>query len=370
MKLLITGGHLSPALALIDELQKTKKFEIDIVFVGRKYPLDLEQTLSLEYKEINKKNLIFISIEAGRLTRSISVSSLISIVKIPLGFVQAFFIIYKQRPDLLMSFGGYLALPIVFWAYVFRIPIFTHEQTIRPGLANRLISFFSKKIFVAFEEVKNNFPKNKTYVSGNPVKPSIFKIFRKKPFEIKKDRPVIYVTGGSLGSHSINLHIKRILEPLLEKFIIIHQVGESKEYHDFEDLILMKKKLPKEKQKQYYLVKHFFDDQIGYVYSLADLVVGRSGANTFFELLALKKPALFIPLPWSSGREQQHHAEIFTKAGCGEIFHQIEPSEKLLRLIYQMISKIDYYQNNFKHLSGRYKKNVSKYLIDEIFEQA
>ncbi|KKP59896.1 MAG: hypothetical protein UR54_C0022G0006 [Candidatus Roizmanbacteria bacterium GW2011_GWA2_34_18] len=369
MKLLITGGHLSPALALIEELQKTKKFGIDIVFVGRKYPLDKEKILSLEYKEINKKKLSFISIEAGRLNRAISVSSLISIVKIPLGFVQALFIINKQRPDLIMSFGGYLALPIVFWGYIFRIPIFTHEQTIKPGLANRLISFFSKKIFVAFEEVKNNFPKNKTYVSGNPVKPSIFKIFKEKPFEIKKDRPVIYVTGGSLGSHSINLHIKKILEPLLEKFIIIHQVGETKEYHDFEDLVLIKKGLPNEKQNRYHLVKHFFDEQIGYVYSVTDLVVGRSGANTFFELLALKKPALFIPLPWSSGREQQHHAEIFAKAGCGEIFHQIEPSEKLLRLISQMISKIDYYQNNFKHLSGRYKKNVSKYLIGEIFKQ-
>lgn len=369
MKLLITGGHLSPALALIEELQKTKE-KINIVFVGRKYPLDKEKTLSLEYKEINKKNLTFISIEAGRLTRAISVSSLISMIKIPLGFAQALFIINKERPDSIMSFGGYLALPIVFWGYVFRIPIFTHEQTIKPGLANRLISFFAKKIFVAFEEVKNNFPKNKTYVSGNPVKPSIFKIFGKKPFEIKKDRPVIYVTGGSLGSHSINLHIKKIIVTLLHSYIVIHQVGDTKEYHDYEDLLVIKNQLPKELQSRYFIAKHFFDDQVGYIYSLTDLVVGRSGANTFFELLALRKPALFIPLPWSSGREQQHHAEIFTKAGTGEIFHQIEPSEKLLRLIYQMIGKIDYYQNNFKHLSGRYKKNVSKYLIDEIFKQA
>ncbi len=367
MKLLITGGHLSPALALIEELELTKK-NIDIVFVGRKYPFDLERTVSLEYKEINKKNITFISIEAGRLTRVMSISSLISIVKIPMGFIQALFIINKQRPDLLISFGGYLALPIVFWGYIYQIPIFTHEQTIKPGLSNKLISFFSKKIFIAFEEVKKYFPKNKTYVSGNPVKPSIFKI-DEKPFEITKDRPVIYITGGSLGSHSINIHIKKILEPLLEKFIIIHQVGESKKYHDFEDLMLIKKKLTAEKQSRYFLVKHFFNKQVGYIYSLSDLVVGRSGANTFFELLTLKKPALFIPLPWSSGREQQHHAEIFAKSGCGEIFHQIEASQKLLRLISQMISKIEYYQNNFKQLSKRYKKNASKYLINEIFKK-
>ncbi|KKP50755.1 MAG: hypothetical protein UR42_C0023G0006 [Candidatus Roizmanbacteria bacterium GW2011_GWA2_33_33] len=367
MKLLITGGHLAPALALIEEIEKTKK-DVDIIFVGRQYPLDRERTLSLEYKEINKKKLTFVSIEAGRLNRMISVSSLISFIRIPLGFIQAFFIINKYRPDKIMSFGGYLALPIVFWGFIFRIPIFTHEQTIRPGLANKLIGFFSKKIFVSFAEVKNNFPVNKTYVSGNPVKPSIFKIWD-KPFEIKKDQPVIYVTGGSLGSHSINEHIKKIIVKLLYCYIVIHQVGDTKEYHDYEDLLLLKNKLPKELQARYFLVKHFFDNQIGYVYNVADLVIGRAGANTFFELLALNKPALFIPLPWSSGREQQHHAEIFTKAGCGEIFHQITPSEKLLRLVEQMIDRIDYYKSNFKNLSKFYKKNVSKYLIDEIFKQ-
>jgi len=367
MKLLITGGHLAPALALIEEIEKTKK-DVDIIFVGRKYPLDKERTLSLEYKEINKKNLTFISIEAGRLNRMISISSMISFIRIPFGFVQAFFIINKYRPDKIMSFGGYLALPIVFWGYMFKIPVYTHEQTIHPGLANRLISFFSKKIFVSFAEVKNNFPANKTYVSGNPVKPSIFKIWD-KPFEVKKDRPVIYVTGGSLGSHSINEHIKKIIVKLLYCYIVIHQVGDTKEYHDYEDLLLLKNKLPKELQARYFLVKHFFDNQIGYVYNVADLVIGRAGANTFFELLALNKPALFIPLPWSSGREQQHHAEIFTKSGCGEIFHQITPSEKLLRLVEQMTDRIDYYKSNFKNLSKFYKKNVSKYLIDEIFKQ-
>ncbi|EKE13656.1 MAG: hypothetical protein ACD_12C00873G0002 [uncultured bacterium] len=366
MKLLITGGHLAPALALIDELEKTKK-NVDVIFVGRKYPTDKERTLSLEYKEISKKNLDFVSLEAGRLTRAITVSSFISIFKIPIGFLQAFFIVNKYRPNYIMSFGGYLALPIVFWGYIFQIPIFTHEQTIRPGLANKLISFFSKKIFVSFDEVKNNFPAKKTYVSGNPVKPSIFKI-GKKPFEIKKDRPVIYITGGSLGSHSINMHIKKIITSLLERYIIVHQVGDTKEYHDYEDLLIVKNQLPKELQLRYFLVKHFFDDQIGYIYNEADLVIGRAGANTFFELLALKKPALFIPLPWSSGREQQHHAEIFTKAGCGEFFHQITPSEKLLRLINQMIGRIDYYKGNFKYLSNLYKKNVSKYLINEIFK--
>jgi UDP-N-acetylglucosamine--N-acetylmuramyl-(pentapeptide) pyrophosphoryl-undecaprenol N-acetylglucosamine transferase len=367
MRILITGGHLAPALALIEEISVEGRGDIEIIFVGRKYPLDSEKTISLEYKEITKRKIPFIPLEAGRLTRILSIRSLRSIIKIPLGFIKAFQIVKETRPNVIFSFGGYLALPIVFWGYVFKIPILTHEQTINPGLANRLISFFSKKIFVSFEESKKYFSSNKVVVTGNPVRQSILKVI-KKPFNIVKDRPVIYVTGGALGSHSINEHIKKIIVSLLHCYIVIHQTGDTKEYHDYENLLDIREKLPEKLQKRYFLKKHFFEEEIGYVYNLTDLVVGRSGANTFFELIALRKPALFIPLPWSSGREQQYHAEIFAKAGTGEIFHQVETSNHLFRLIDKMINNLKIYQNNFNYLSRLYKKNVSQYLVSEIFK--
>jgi len=101
---------------------------------------------------------------------------------------------------------------------------------------------------------------------------------------------------------------------------------------------------------------------------LADLVIGRAGANTFFELLTLEKPALFIPLPWASGREQQHHAEIFARSGVGEIFHQIESSEKLYRLIVKMIDNLISYKGNFAALHHLYKKNASQFMVKEILK--
>ncbi|MBI5127712.1 glycosyltransferase [Candidatus Roizmanbacteria bacterium] len=366
MKLLITGGHLAPALAVIEELKKTKP-NIDVIFVGRKYALDSEKTVSLEFKEINKRKIPFIPLQAGRLTRLLSLRSLRSLLRLPLGFFNALFIIRDQSPDIVLSFGGYLALPIVFWGYVFGVPVYTHEQTIKPGLANKVIGIFSKKIFVAFKESKINFDVKKTIVTGNPVRQSIFEI-KKKPFLINKDRPVIYVTGGTLGSHSINEHIKNILKELLKKYIVIHQIGDTKEYHDFENLSELKNKLPEDLQSRYFLVKHFFEDEIGYVYSLTDLVVGRSGANTFFELVNLKLPAIFIPLPWASGKEQQFHAEIFARNQTGEIFHQIETSDKLMRIIDKMINNIESYKDNFKSLSYLYQKNVSQFILKEIFK--
>ena len=365
MKILITGGHLAPALAIIEEL-KNDKPKVEIIFVGRKYALDSEKTTSLEYKEINKRGIRFIPLQAGRLTRIMSLRTMRSLLRIPLGFVNSFFIITDQRPNIILSFGGYLALPLVFWGYVFGIPIYTHEQTIKAGLANKLIGLFSKKVFVAFSESKKDFDLRKTVITGNPVRQSIYET-NKKPFEINKDRPVIYITGGTLGSHSINDHIKKIIPELLSKYIVIHQTGETKEYHDYEDLLAIKNNLPANLASRYFLAKHFFEDEIGYIYSLADLVVGRSGANTFFELINLKIPAVFVPLPWASGKEQQFHAEVFAKNGTGEIFHQIEPSEKLLRIIDKMISNIDGYKANFQSLSHLYKKNASQFIIKEIF---
>lgn len=366
MKILITGGHLAPALAVIEVL-KRKNPNSEIIFVGRKYALDSEKTISLEYKEIKRRGIPFIPLQAGRLTRILSIRSLRNILRVPLGFFRAFFIINEQRPDIILSFGGYLALPIVFWGYLFKKRIYTHEQTIKPGLANKIIGFFSKKIFIAFAETKKYFPENKTIVTGNPVRKATFSII-KKPFEIKKEKPVIYITGGTLGSHSINEHIKKIIFKILQDFIVIHQTGESKEYHDFEDLLEIKNKLPKELSSRYFLVKHFYEDEIGYIYVQSDLVIGRSGANTFFELINLKKPAIFIPLPWASGKEQQHHAEIFAKNGVGEIFHQIETSDKLLRIIKNMIENLKSYQDNFRSLNYLYKSNASELIVKEIFQ--
>lgn len=364
---MVTGGHLAPAIALIEELRKNNS-KISVVFVGRKYALDSEKTISLEFKEIEKMGIPFVPLTAGRLTRVLTLKSVRNFLRIPLGFLNAFSIVSGQRPDVIFSFGGFLALPVAFWGYLFGIPVYSHEQTINPGLANKIISRFSKKVFVAFPEAKKHFDSKKTFVSGNPIRQSVFQI-DVKPFAVKKDRPVIYITGGSLGSHSINVHIKKIIGDLLKDFIVIHQVGDTKEYHDFEELAEVRARLPQELSDRYYIKKHFFANEIGYVYSITDFCVGRSGANTFFELMALKIPAIFIPLPWSAGREQQKHAEIFAKAGLGEIFHQVEPSDKLLRLIKQMAGDLKGFRDNFDKLDSSYKENAAKFLVDEIFRQ-
>ncbi len=349
MKLLVTGGHVTPALAVIDEIVYKKNNANTIVFVGRKYVNDREQEPSLEYQEILKRKIQFYDLKTGRLTRVISLSLFKSLFQIPQGFLQAKKIIKKERPDCVLTFGGYLGFPVGLAAWLDHIPLYLHEQTIVPGLTNRILGRFAKKIFVSFTEAVNRFPRDKTIVTGNPVRRQIFQVLD-KPISFVKDRPVVYITGGSLGSHSINSIIYAIIPTLTKKYIVIHQTGDVTEYSDYERALTIKKSLPEKLASRYFVTKHFYESQIGYIYDMADLVVGRSGANTFFELIALNKPAVFIPLPWSAGHEQQKHAAIFMDHQTGELFDQNRKPPELLTLIDPVLDKLDIYKANFRTL--------------------
>ncbi len=366
MKLLITGGHPAPALAFIDEIITSNHQDIQLVFTGRKHTTDTSE-VSYEYQEVAKRSVPFIHINAGRFNRMFSLTSFLQILKIPRGFFEAYSILRRERPDKIMSFGSYIALPLAVVGYCMKIPVYTHEQTIHPGLGNRIISRFAVKVFISFEDSKKYIAGKTILVSGNPVRKQIFKKI-KDPFEIKKTRPVLYITGGSLGSHSINLHVKAILHDLLKKYIVIHQTGNVEEFKDYEMLAEYASHLPIDIRDYYYPVKHIFADEIGYVYSLADLVITRAGANTFFELVNLKKPAIFIPLPWSAHGEQESQAQLFRQWKTGEVFHQEGTSEELRELIENTMENIETYRHNFNtHYANTYQ-HAAAFILEEVLK--
>jgi len=361
MKILITGGHPTPALALIDELKKYK--EMEIVFVGRKFPIIGEKNYSFEYQEIRKRKIKFIELKTGKLTRFFSKESLINFFLIFIGLFNGLRILIFERPSLVFSFGGYLGLPIAFWAFIFRIPILIHEQTISPGLANRVIGIWAKKVLLAFPQAKIFFNRKKTLVVGNPirfkdVKRPVNNLLTKKR---SLRRPIIYVTGGSLGSHIINLHMEKILPFLLKKYIVIHQIGNISQFNDY---LRLKNKF---KSSNYFPYTHIEEEKLKEIYQKADLVVSRAGANTFFELLAFTKPTIFIPLSFSASNEQKKHALLFLEVGVGEVFEEGDRSFKLLNLIDKMINNLKKYQDNFKKLRYLNQQNVSQKIAEIIF---
>ncbi len=364
MKLLITGGHVTPALAVIDELERTNK-KTQIIYVGRKFTSENSKEETFEYLEIKRRKIPFVHLKAGRLTRVISLQTLTHLVKVPIGIYQAFRILRKYKPDRILSFGGYIALPIAIVGSFLHIPVYTHEQTIHPGIANKMISRVARKVFISFQDSKKYFPRRKILLTGNPIRKQALEI-KEKPFHLQTKEPVIYITGGSLGSHSINVLIEQILIKLLKRCIVIHQTGNVKEYNDFRRLCELKELLPDELKQRYFLYEHFTTDEVGYVYSVSDLLVGRSGANTFFELVVLEKPAVFIPLPWSSHNEQKKQALLFKKWGVGQVFDQSHKSEGLYVMIMTALDDLKLYRQHFIHANLEYAKNAAQTIIKTV----
>lgn len=359
MKILITGGHVTCAAAVIDKF--VSRGVVDLTYVGRKYIRSSRSNVSFEYELIKKRNINFNNLDAPRLNRTFSLDNLVEILKIPIASLESYKIIRHERPEAVLCFGGGIGFFISLFSWFFKIPVFVHEQTLAPGLTNRLIGKIAKNIFISFPQASKFFKSDKVIITGNPLRQQIFQII-KKPFDIKKDKKVIYVTGGSQGAHAINLLIEASLEKFLDKFILIHQTGDSA-FSDFERLSLLNR-------PNYFVKKKFLDEEIGYVLKKADLVISRAGANTIFELMALKKPAILIPLPWASYKEQEIHAQFMSGFGVANIFKQEEGDEgKFMTLVDRTIKNLDTMIRNYDSLKEYSKNNAADKIVEKILAQ-
>lgn len=354
-KLVITGGHLTPALAVIKKLKKEGDWQI--LFIGRKQTMEGDRALSIESQIIPQLGVDFVSIDAGRIQRRFTPRHfLLALFKIPLGFFQALFYVAKFRPDVILSFGGYLAVPVVLAGWLFGIPIITHEQSVIPGLATRLITPFAKKIAVSWQETLKYFPKKKVVLTGNPVREEILQMSNVKS-QMSKVK-TIYFTGGNQGSHVINEVVRKCLPELLKKYRVIHQCGTVEYYNDYE-------KLKAYSHPRYKLARWFDSKEVAEILKKTDLVVSRAGANIIFELAFLGKPAILIPLP--SGTEQLINAKILADIGLAKVLLQEKLTAKsLIQSIKSMMSDLEEYKKRGQRAKKLVKVDASEQLIEQV----
>ena len=343
MKVAVVGGHLSPALAVIDALPKGTQ----VIFLGRQSTFEGEKTESLEYKEITLRGIPFFPLTTARIQRSLTRHTLPAFSKLPVGMYQAVTILRKEKPDVIMAFGGYLSIPVGFAARLLRIPVVIHEQTLEAGLANKLLSKFAGKICISWTQSVAYFPKNKIILTGNPIKQ--FAKTRDSVQVPTGELPLIYITGGSAGSHALNRLIEGALRELTTQYRVIHQTGDSQEFNDYQRLQELKKTLPDKQQDRYVVEKFIPPAAVGSLLLQSDIVISRSGINTVTELIATGKPALLIPLPHGQKGEQLKNALFLKNLGLAEILLQSEAtSQKLEALIAAMLSKLPDYKNSAK----------------------
>ncbi len=326
MKILLTGGHLTPALSFIDYVSKHHSQE-KLVFVGREFSQDELRQESVERYEVEKRNLPFITFQAVRLGGSFYRRPIQNLRKFFDSVKQAKKILRQQKPAVMLSFGGYLAVPLALAAKSLRIPIVTHEQTASSGLANRLIGRLADKVAVSFTETLSEFPSNKAVLTGNPLRAGVFSSRHPKPdwLPSKLNQPLILVMGGNQGSQAINQAVADSLPELTKDWIVIHQCGKPTADQPYQAILNREKqRLPKKLQSNYF-IKEWIDDQdLFWLYRHAFCAISRSGANATQELAAAGVPSILVPLPNSRGNEQAKNAQWLVRAGGAVLLDQAE----------------------------------------------
>lgn len=290
-----TAGHVTPNLALIPKL---KEEDFEIKYIG--------SNDGIEKEIITNNNIPFFGISCGKLRRYFDMKNFTDPFKIIKGIAQALVILSKEKPDVIFSKGGFVAVPVVIAASIKNIPVVAHESDITPGLANKLSAPFCNKLCVTFRESLNFVKGNKGILTGSPIRKEILegdKNRGRKICNFTDQKEILFIMGGSLGSKIINDEIRKNLDMLLKEFNIIHICGKGNIDENYKN---------KEGYKQFEYVSEELPDLM----KAADYIISRAGANSIFEFLALKKPTLLIPLSKKASRgDQILNSKSFEKEG-------------------------------------------------------
>ncbi len=330
-----TGGHVSPAVAVIEALQKLAPAQgLEILYIGSRDGAEARiiPLMGVEYRGVS----------TGKLRRYFSWENLMDAARVPLGVLQSLWHLLRFRPRALLATGGYVSVPAVIAAWLLRKPILVHEQTGALGLANRINARFATRIALSVPGSERGVNNANWVLTGNPIRAAVRSGERTtaaRRFRFDLQAPTVYVTGGAQGSHAINQAVLGALPSLLGVAQVIHQCGDAEGVRaDYEQLARKVAGLDPKLQSRYVLLR-FVGSEIGEVYKLADLVVGRAGAGTVNELATLGKPSILIPLPHAAGDEQRQNACRLKEAGAAVVIEESELTpERLVSEVRTLLS--------------------------------
>ncbi|MBR3004156.1 MAG: undecaprenyldiphospho-muramoylpentapeptide beta-N-acetylglucosaminyltransferase [Lachnospiraceae bacterium] len=333
-KILLTGGgtagHVTPNIALIPHLRELG-FEIN--YMGS-YD-------GIERKLIEELGIPYFGIDSGKLRRYLSIQNLKDPIHILHGLNEAKKYMKIEKPDIVFSKGGFVAVPVIFAASDYHIPIVLHESDLTPGLANKLCIPKANKICYNFPETKDFLPKNiESIHTGLPVRAELLAGDASRGRELcgfTEDKPVLMVIGGSLGSVVVNEAIRNALPDILKEYQVVHVCGNGK----LDESLVG---TPGYKQFEY------LNEELAHVFAAADIIVSRAGANVIHEILALNKPSILIPLDKNASRgDQILNAESFEKRGFSKVIREADlTKEALLQTIHEIAGNKAHFDRIFE----------------------
>lgn len=349
-----TGGHIFPLISVARQIQKIEK-NSQLIFLG---PIK-----GYEAEFVNSRIRIH-HIITGKIRRYFSIYYLIDIPKITIGFIQAYFYLFKYMPDVVFSKGGYGAFPVIIVAWIFRIPVISHESDSVAGLTNRILSKFSKQIIVSFPSKYPELPSRKIIYIGNPTIDYRKRKSMKNFLNLQYKKPLIFITGGSQGSEQINNLTFSSLDSFLTRYEIVHQVGQNNIQHARQIKLEIDHKI----RKNYHCVAFLDEDSMRQVFHYARLVVSRAGSGSITEIALNKKPSILIPLASSASNHQQKNAKIYEKSGCCVVLDPLKVNtesfeEAIKKLMNNKAKKIRMSRASHKFAKPDSAKKIAKLIL-------
>lgn len=314
-----TGGHVFPGIAVAEEIRRLAP-DIRIAFAGT--------ARGLESKIVPKHGWPLKLLGSQSIKDKGGVAKAIALLRLPFSVIHAIAMLISDRPSLVVSIGGYAAGPLVFAAWILRVPVVLVEPNAIAGMTNRKLGRLAKKVFVAFEEAKHYFPKGRAILTGAPIRAEVLSSGRKR----RSDLRTIFVFGGSQGAMTLNKAMVAAVERLGEMrsgIRVIHQTGKSA---DPSHVVGTYRGLGMEADVR------SFCDRIWECYGEADLVISRAGANTVAELAALGLPSILVPYPFAADDHQRANAMALARAGGARVIDDAEcDGERMAREIVDLL---------------------------------
>lgn len=309
-----TMGHVTPNLALLPHLL-AKGYEVH--YIGTEKGVEAEKLAHID-------GLTYHAVKSGKLRRYFDWKNFTDPFRVIAGAVQSARLMGRLKPDVCFSKGGFVAVPVVFGAWLHRVPVVCHESDLTPGLANKLSAPFARRIATTFPECAAALG-DKAECVGTPLRPELFAGNRAdglKRLGFTGEKPVLMMMGGSLGAQAVNKALREALPALLSTFDVVHICGKGNL-----DAALT--------GTAGYVQLEFVSDELPDLFSCADLVLSRAGSNALMEFQALARPLLLVPYPKGASRgDQILNAHSLEKRGlCRVLLQEDMTADTLTRAL-------------------------------------
>jgi UDP-N-acetylglucosamine--N-acetylmuramyl-(pentapeptide) pyrophosphoryl-undecaprenol N-acetylglucosamine transferase len=295
-----SGGSATPVLAVATEL-RARVPDIELLYIATQG--GVEGTLAAE------EGIPFVGVATGKLRRYWDTQNITDLGRIARGTAQSLSRVRAFKPDVAIGAGGFASVPPLAAAGLLRVPVLIHQQDVVPGLANRLLVPFASRITVALPGSLRAFPRDRTVLRGNPVRPRVLEGRAAEGFRLldfDPNIPLVVVTGGGTGALGLNRIVAEAAPRLVQLCQVLHLTGAGRG-------------VPVPDLGPRYQQREFLVGEMPHALAAASVVLTRAGMGTLSELSALGKPAIIVPMP---GTHQDANARAFAQANAAVMLDQ------------------------------------------------